>query len=46
MARTDGCREISDRLLRRAEKELGAFARAVNKLFGSAHLASRVETKN
>ena len=41
--KTDDCLEISDRLLPRAEKELGAFARAVNKLFGSAHAGQSIE---
>lgn len=41
--KTDECLEISDRLLPRAEKELGAFARAVNKLFGSAHAGQSIE---
>jgi len=41
--KTDDCLEISDRLLPRAEKELGAFARAVSKLFGSAHAGQSIE---
>ena len=41
--KTDDCLEISDRLLPRAEKELGAFARAVNKLFGSAQVDQSIE---
>jgi hypothetical protein len=41
--KTDDCLEINDRLLPRAEKELGAFARAVNKLFGSAHVGQSIE---
>ena len=41
--KTDDCLEISDRLLLRAERELGAFARAVNKLFGSAHAGQSIE---
>ena len=40
---TDDCLEISDRLLPRAQRELGAFARAVNKLFGSAHAGQSIE---
>jgi hypothetical protein len=41
--KTDDGLEISDRLLPRAERELGAFARAVNKLFGSAHAGQSIE---
>jgi len=41
--KTDDCLETSYRLLPRAEKELGAFARAVNKLFGSAHVGQSIE---
>jgi hypothetical protein len=41
--KTDDCLEISDRLLPRAERELGAFACAVNKLFGSAHASQSIE---
>ena len=40
---TDDCVGFSDRLLPRAEKELGAFARAVNKLFSSAHVGQSIE---
>jgi hypothetical protein len=40
---TDDCVGFSDRLLLRAEKELGAFARAVGKLFGSAHAGQSIE---
>jgi hypothetical protein len=40
---TDDRVGFSDRLLPRAEKELGAFARAVNKLFGSAHAGQSIE---
>jgi hypothetical protein len=41
--KTDDRLEISDRLLPRAEGELGAFARAVNELFGSAHAGQSIE---
>jgi hypothetical protein len=41
--KTDDCLEISDRLLPRAEKEMGAFARAVNTLFGSAYVGQSIE---
>ena len=41
--KTDDCLEISDRLLPRAEKEMRAFARAVNTLFGSAHVGQSIE---
>jgi hypothetical protein len=40
---TDDRVGFSDRLLPRAEKELGAFARAVSKLFGSAHVGQSIE---
>ena len=40
---TNDCIGFSDRLLPRAEKELGAFARAVNNLFGSAHVGQSIE---
>ena len=40
---TDDCVGFSDRLLPRAEKELGAFARAVNRLFCSAHVRQSIE---
>ena len=44
---TDGeagdCLEFSDCLLPRAERELGAFTGAVNKLFGSAHVGQSIE---
>jgi len=40
---TDDCVGFSDRLLLRAEKEFGAFARAVGKLFGSAHAGQSIE---
>ena len=40
---TDDCVGFSDRLLPRAEKELGAFARAVSKLFGSAYAGQSIE---
>jgi len=39
----DDCVGFSDRLLPRAEKELGAFARAVNELFSSAHVGQSIE---
>jgi hypothetical protein len=42
-AKTDDCVELTDRLLPRAERELGAFARTVNKLFGSAHVGRSIE---
>jgi hypothetical protein len=42
-AKTDDCVEFSDHLLTRAERELGAFARAVNKLFGSYHAGRSIE---
>lgn len=41
--KTDDCVEFSDHLLPRAERELGAFAQAVNKLFGSAHVDRSIE---
>jgi hypothetical protein len=41
--KTDDCVGFSGRLLPRVEKELGAFARAVNKLFGSAHVGQSIE---
>jgi hypothetical protein len=41
--KTEDCLEISDRLLPRSEKELRAFARAVDKLFGSAHVGQSME---
>jgi hypothetical protein len=41
--KTDDCLEISDLLLPRAEKEMAAFARAVNTLFGSAHVGQSIE---
>jgi hypothetical protein len=41
--KTDDCVEFSDRLLPRAERELGAFARAVNELFGSAQVEQSIE---
>ena len=41
--KTDDCVEFSDRLFPQAEKELGAFARAVHKLFGSAHVGQSIE---
>jgi hypothetical protein len=41
--KTDDCVEFSDRLLPRAEKELAAFARAVSRLFGSAHVRQSIE---
>jgi hypothetical protein len=41
--KTDDCVGSSDRPLLRAERELGAFARAVNKLFGSAHVGESIE---
>ena len=41
--KTDDCIEFSDRLLPRAEKELGSFARAVNKLLGPAYVAQSIE---
>jgi hypothetical protein len=41
--KTDDCVEFTDRLLPRAERELGAFARAVDKLFGSAHVGQSIE---
>jgi hypothetical protein len=40
---TDDCVGFSDRLLPRAEKELGAFAQAINKLFGSPHVGQSIE---
>jgi hypothetical protein len=40
---TDDCAGFSDRLLRQAELELGAFAGAVNKSFGSAHVGESIE---
>jgi hypothetical protein len=41
--KTDDCLEISDRLLARAQREVGAFARAVSKRFGSAHAGQSIE---
>lgn len=40
--KTDDCFGLSDRLFLRAERELGAFARAVNNLFGSAHVGESI----
>jgi hypothetical protein len=40
---TDDRVGFSDRLLPRAEKELGAFAQAINKLFSSAHIGQSIE---
>jgi hypothetical protein len=39
----DDCVGLSERLLPRAEGELGAFAEAVNELFGSAHVRESIE---
>jgi hypothetical protein len=41
--KADDCVEFSARLLPRAERELGAFAQAVNKLFGFAHVGRSIE---
>jgi hypothetical protein len=41
--KTDDCVELTNRLWPRGERELGAFARAVNKLFGSAHVGRSIE---
>jgi hypothetical protein len=39
----DDCVGLSERLLPRAKGELGSFAGAVNKLFGSAHVGESLE---
>lgn len=41
--KTEDCVDLGNRLLPRAEKELGAFARAVNELFGSAHAGQSIK---
>jgi hypothetical protein len=42
-SKADDCVGLSERLLPRAEGELKAFAGAVNKLFGSAHVSESIE---
>jgi hypothetical protein len=41
--KTNDCLGLVDRLLPRAERELGAFATAVNNLFGSAYVGESIE---
>ena len=42
-SKIDDCVEFSHHLLPEAEKELEAFARAVNKLFGSARVGQSIQ---
>ena len=41
--KTSDCLSLSNRLMSRAERELGAFAGAVNNLFGSAYVGESIE---